>query len=111
MGEPSVPKLDVRVRVHHDDSGKAELLGFADLVIAGSFVVKGLKILKTKGDAKEPGSVFVGYPSRKGTGESEGRYFEVAHPVTAAMRTAVTEAVLKAYPEARRSAPAAPASA
>jgi stage V sporulation protein G len=101
MGLGETPKLEVRVRLHHDDSGKVELLGFADLTICGAFVIKGVRILKSKGQ-EGPASFFVGFPSRKAAGAEGDRYLEVAHPVTAEARAAVKDAVLKAYAEETR---------
>jgi stage V sporulation protein G len=91
-----LPKLESKVKLYHSDRGNAEMLGFADVVIAGSFVIKGVRILRSK----ESGVPFISFPARKGTGEQEGKFFDIAHPITAEARAAVHDAVLAAYEKA-----------
>lgn len=99
----ALPKLDVRIRLYRAESGETQLLGFADLLIADAFVIKGIRIMLSKPKEDKPGGPFISFPSRKGTGASEDKYFEVAHPVTAEARAAVKELVLNAYEaEARK---------
>jgi DNA-binding cell septation regulator SpoVG len=71
-------------------------MGFADLVIGGAFVIRGLRILR-KSDGEGP---FVAFPSRRGTGEQQDKYFEVAHPITSEARAAVAEIVLEGFKKA-----------
>ena len=98
MNETNVlPKLEAKVRLYRAEGGETQLLGFADLLIAESFVIKGLRIMMSKPREDKPGGPFISFPSRKGTGASEDKYFEVAHPVTAEARAAVKELVLNAY--------------
>jgi stage V sporulation protein G len=92
----SVPGLAARVKVFRDDSGKATLLGFADLTIAEAFVIKGIRILATKEDGGE-GRPFVSFPCRKGP---QDKYFDVAHPITAAARQRALDVILASYGEA-----------
>lgn len=92
--------LQAHVRLYHDGSERrTELLAFAELVIGGAFVIKDIRVLRTRGEGGEP---FIGFPSRKGTGASADKFFEVAHPVTAEARQAAKEAVLRAWREAGR---------
>ncbi len=93
----ALPRLEVRVRLFRADAENTELLGFADLVIGGAFVIKGLRVLMGKPREGEPGKPFVSYPSRKGFGASAGKYFEIAHPVTAEAREAAKSLILAAY--------------
>lgn len=90
-----LPKLDARVRSFEDHSGKpTKLLAFADLVIAGSFVIKGLKVMQKAELGEEP---FVLFPSEKGKGAAADKWFDLAHPVTAEARTAAIAEVLKKF--------------
>lgn len=88
-----VPKLEARVRPYQDTSEKqVKLAAFAELTIADSFVIKGIRILKK--DSEEP---FVVFPAEKGKGLTADRWFDLAHPVTQEARTAAVSAVLEAY--------------
>ena len=100
--EKELPKLEAKVRLYHDAEGDRELLGFADLVIAGAFVIKSIRIMMGKPREERPGGPFISFPSRKGSGSAHDKYFEVAHPITAEARAAVKEVVLKAYEEEAR---------
>lgn len=91
-----LPKLESKVKLYHAENGNAETLGFADVVIADSFVIKGVRILRSK----ESGVPFISFPARKGTGAQEGKFFDIAHPITAQARAAVHDAVLAAYEKA-----------
>ncbi|MBI3552634.1 MAG: septation protein SpoVG family protein [Elusimicrobia bacterium] len=95
----ALPSLEARVKLYRAESGQSQLMGFADLVIGGAFVIKGLRILMSKPSAEKPGGLFIGFPSRRGTGEQQDKYFEVAHPITAEARIAVRDLVLQAYQE------------
>lgn len=91
-----VPSLGVVVKLYHHEAGNVETVGFADVTIAEHFIIKGVRILKSK----ETGETYVSFPARKGTGASEGKYFDIAHPITLAAREAVKLAVLAAYAQA-----------
>lgn len=99
----ALPGLEVKVRLFQQLQGKRELLGFAELAIAGSFVIKDICIIRSRADDKE-GEPFVSYPSKKGTGANEGKYFNVAHPITSEARHRAEEAILQAYREAQAAA-------
>lgn len=91
-----VPVLTTKVKLYHDASGKAELLGFADMVIGGSFVIKGIRILKGKPTEDKPGGPFISFPSKKGSNGSD-KYFDIAHPVTSEAYEAAKESVFAAF--------------
>jgi DNA-binding cell septation regulator SpoVG len=104
--ETTLPKLDVRVRRFEDHSERpTKLMAFAELVIADSFVIKGIRVLKRN----EPGDdePFVVFPAEKGKGAAQDRWFDVAHPVTAEARAAACALVLERYREAREAPPTA----
>jgi len=93
MTTKALPQLDVRVRLHKDVSGhKVKLLAFAELAIAGAFVIKSIRILQ--GEDLEP---FVVFPAEKGKGASTDRWYDIAHPCTPAARVAAVKAILGAY--------------
>ena len=102
MGESNdMPGLEPRVRICREPVayGSAQLLGFAELVIGGVFVIRDIRILKV---AKEGGeSVFVAFPSRRWNGNGEEKkYYDVAFPITAESYRLATGAILKAFEEA-----------
>ena len=70
--------------------GDSKLQGFADLIIAGSFIVKGLRILKGKN------GLFVGMPSQKG---KDGQWYSAAYPLTRELKERINELVLDAFRE------------
>ena len=98
--ETMLPKLEARVRPFQDSSDRpTRLLAFAELLIADSFVIKGIRVLKRE----EPGDdePFVVFPSEKGKGSAGDRWFDVAHPVTAQARAAATALVLERLRQAK----------
>jgi stage V sporulation protein G len=96
----ALPSLDARVRLFKAENGQSTLMGFADVVIGGAFVIRGIRIVMSKPTEGREGGLFISFPSRKGTGEQQDKYFEVAHPITAEARSAVRELVLREYAEA-----------
>lgn len=90
------PLLDAKVRIYRSEQNPT-LLGFADLVIDGAFVIRGIAIRRTKAN---PGEQFVSFPSRKGSGENADKYFDVAHPITAEAHQRATEIILERFREA-----------
>lgn len=93
------PAISARVRPFQDESGRpTRLLAFAELDIAGAFVIKGIRVLqRAEGEGEEP---FVVFPAEKGKGSAADRWFDLAHPITAEARTASVGAVLAAYKQA-----------
>ena len=102
--ETTLPKLEGRVRLFNDASGRpTKLLAFADLVIADAFVIKNVKVLKRQEAGEEP---FVVYPAEKAKGTEE-RWYDVAHPITAEARSAASALLLERYRSACEGAQAA----
>ena len=62
--------LEPRVKVCREPLayGSALLLGFAELVIGGAFVIRDIRILKVSKEGQD--SVFVAFPSRRWNEES-----------------------------------------
>ncbi|MBU1213485.1 MAG: SpoVG family protein [Alphaproteobacteria bacterium] len=103
------PELATKVRVYHaEGKGKADLLGFADLVIGGAFVIKSIRILRVNPE-KAGGEVcapFISFPSRRsGRSEEEMRYVDVAHPITSEAYHAAAKLILDHYRQAAANAP------
>lgn len=84
--------LKAGIRLFSDDSGKRELLGFADLAVAGLIVARGLRVLK-----KKDGEPYVAFPMRR---SKAGSFFEVVSPATPKARELIKTAVLRAYKNA-----------
>ena len=95
----SLPKLHATVRVFHDIKGRAEILGFADLVIGDAFVIKDIRIILAKTE-KGPSEPFVSFPSKKGSGTAQEKYFDIAHPITTEAYQTAKDLILRAYDEA-----------
>lgn len=89
MEQSQTPRLQARARPWRGAGEESPLLGYADLVIAGSFVISGIRILKAK-----EGGAFISFPSRKGKND---KWTDVAFPITAEARRAAQEAVLIAF--------------
>lgn len=99
----TLPKLDARVRPYQDGSDKTtKLLAFAELLIADSFVIRNIRILKKEEAGNE--EPFVVFPAEKGKGAAADRWFDVAHPTTAEARTAAIAVILERYRQACRAA-------
>ena len=98
--DQAVPKLETTVKLYRDSNGASDLLGFADVVIAESFVIKGVRIIMGKPKDDRPGGPFLSFPAKKGNGPAADKWFEVAHPITAEARKAVWDCVLRAYAKA-----------
>lgn len=98
MSAQTLPQMQAKVKLYHHTSGNRELLGFAELVIANSFVIKSISIVKSlHGEDAQP---FVSFPSKKGTGDRAEEYFDIAHPITAEAYQRASEQILKAYEKA-----------
>ncbi|MBI4677499.1 MAG: septation protein SpoVG family protein [Elusimicrobia bacterium] len=95
-----MPSLATRIKTYRGPvgDGRAQLLGFAELVIAGSFVIRDIRIMKVTSGEKG-GTVFVAFPGRKRPGE-ENKYYDVAHPITSEAYQEATRTILRAYEEA-----------
>lgn len=95
----ALPRLEAKAKPY-SSAAHDGLLGFAELVIGGSFVIKDIAIRRAKtGD--NAGRAFLSFPARKAPGEEyKQRYFGIAHAVTPQAHKAATEAVLEAYRKA-----------
>lgn len=92
-----LPTIEARVRPYQDPSDRpTKLLALCEIIIAGHFVIKGIRVLRKADGSEEP---FVVFPAEKGKGATADRWFDIAHPVTAEARTASVEAVLSKYRE------------
>lgn len=99
--DQAVPKLETTVKLYRDaDRGTGDLLGFAELVIAGSFVIKNIAIRMGKAKEDKPAGPYIMFPAKKGSGPASDKWFDIAHPITADARKAVEECVLRAYAKA-----------
>ena len=76
---------DVRVYLKN---GQQNLRAFATLTLDHSFAVRDLKVYEGKN------GLFVAMPARK---LPNGKYLDVAHPVTKEMRRLIQSEVLEAY--------------
>jgi DNA-binding cell septation regulator SpoVG len=94
------PTLTAHVRLYKNESASSNLLGFAELVIAEAFVIRGIRIIMGEASEGRPAGPFVGFPSRKGTGKLEDRYFDIAYPITTEAYQAAKEIILKAFAQA-----------
>ncbi len=106
MGEcHEMPDLEPRVKVCRQPLayGSAQLLGFAELVIGGAFVIRDIRILKVAKEGEE--STFVAFPSRRwnnrgGEDGEEKKYYDVAFPITSQSYREATGLIMKAFEEA-----------
>ena len=98
--DKAVPQLEATVKLYQESGGASDLLGFADVVIAGAFVIKGVRIIMGKPKDDKPGGPFISFPAKKGNGAASDKYFEIAHPITAEARKAAQDLVLRAYAKA-----------
>ena len=60
-------------------------IGFADITLDESLVMKGVKLLKGKYGA------WLGFPSQKG---KDGKFYDIVFPITKELREDMTQAVL-----------------
>lgn len=94
--EKDLPKLSASVRVFDGKSrGSLELLGFAELTVAGAFVIRDIRVVNGKDD--RPLVVF----PRRGFGEGATRFYPVVSALTEEAREAARQAVCRAYRRAK----------
>ncbi len=93
---PSFPDLKVKIRPTTDTSGRpARLLAYAELTIAGAFIIKGIRIL-----SKKPGAEFVVFPAERRSNDGPNQpqeWFDIAHPITPEARGAALRLILGEY--------------
>ena len=76
------------VRIRKVDKEDTKLRAVASVTIDDSFVIHDIKVIEgTDG-------LFIAMPSRK---TKEGEYKDIAHPINAATRQELSDAVLNAY--------------
>ena len=80
--------IEIRVERIHKLDGDGSLKGFADISVAGSFIIKGLRIV-----AGEEG-LFVSMPREKG---KNGRWYNTVDLVNKALQEKLASLVLSAY--------------
>lgn len=85
---------DVKVRKIFSEG---PMLAIASLTLDDVFVVHDVKVIYANDRH------FIVMPSRK---NADGTYRDIAHPITAAFRAEVEEAVLRAFEEAKENMPA-----
>lgn len=94
-----MPRLDARVRLYDDASGRAtKLLAFAELIIQDAFVIKGIRVLKREDPADD--EPFVVFPAEKGKGAAADRWYDIAHPVSVEARSAASSLILDKWRQA-----------
>lgn len=82
--------VEIKVeRIHRLDSDRP-LKGFADISIAGSFIVKGLRIVAGKN------GLFVGMPQEQG---KDGKWYNTVYMVNEALKEKLAGLVLSAFEE------------
>ncbi len=91
-----LPNLEARIQLYRNGQNQNGLLAFADLVIAGCFIIKGICIRAGKTD---PSSHFVSFPAKRGKGEAQDRYFDIAFPITAEAYQKAKDIILAKYRE------------
>ncbi|SEW38030.1 stage V sporulation protein G [Ruminococcaceae bacterium KH2T8] len=86
----TLPEVKAKITWKNDDPTAAKKAA-ASITIGNVFQIHGISIVEgQKG-------LFISMPQRASEKNGEKKYFEVAHPTTAEMRQAVTDAVMKAY--------------
>ena len=80
-------------------SSNGNRLATASITIDGAFVVRNLSLMNgSKG-------MFVNMPQQKGVDDKGNtKYYDIAFPLTAELRTAISEAVIGAYKERQKQA-------
>jgi len=82
--------IEIRVERIHRLDGEGPLRGFADISIAGTFLIKGLRIVSGKE------GMFVGMPRKQG---KDGSWYNTVHLLNKALKEKLADIVLSAYEE------------
>ena len=80
---------DAKVRVANKTS-EDRILGYADIILENSFVVRGLKIIEGEN------GIFVAMPSRR---VKSGEFKDIIHPTCPVLRKNITDFVVEKYNE------------
>ena len=73
---------------------KAPVLAYANIVLAGKFIIRGVTLLETEKNGR-----FISMPSRRVRSEEKKTYRNYCHPLTAEFRDELTQTVFEAYDE------------
>lgn len=93
INQSVTPEVSAKITWINDDPSASKKAA-ANITIAGAFTVRGIGVMSgSKG-------LFVSMPQRVSGKDNDKKYIDVAHPVTAEMRTAINTAVLDAYSQA-----------
>jgi DNA-binding cell septation regulator SpoVG len=92
----NTPSLAVKVTPYRGpNEGRAELLAWAELIIADSFVIKDIRVVRVPSKADGKPVTFVSFPSKKG--RTDEAWFDIAHPITHDARERAVELILSEY--------------
>lgn len=72
---------------------RGALLGYANIVLNNSFIIRGIKILESEKNGK-----FVAMPSRR-LREEKRAYRDLCHPINQETREIITATIFNAYDE------------
>jgi Uncharacterized protein, involved in the regulation of septum location len=89
-------KLSAKIRKTFE--GETNLRAFADLIVDGGLVVKGVKVMQNK-----EGGLFVAMPSEKvpGVEGQEDKYYDTVKPLSKEVRQQIEGAVFSEYANVR----------
>ena len=73
---------------------KEPVLAYANVVLAGKFIIRGITLLETKKNGR-----FVSMPSRRIRNEEKKTFRNYCHPLTAEFRDELTKTIFEAYDE------------
>lgn len=82
--------IEIRVERIHRLDGDGSLRGFADISIAGTFLIKGVRIVSGKE------GLFVSMPREQG---KDGKWYDTVRLLNKALKEKLTDIVLSAYEE------------
>ena len=82
--------IEIRVERIHRLDGEGPLKGFADISIAGTFLIKGLRIVSGKE------GLFVSMPRKQG---KDGSWYNTVYLLNKALKEKLADIVLSAYEE------------
>jgi stage V sporulation protein G len=82
--------VEVKVERIYRLSGDSSLKGFADISVAGSFIIRGLRIVSGRN------GLFVGMPQEQG---KDGKWYSRVHLINKALKEKLSGIVLSAFEE------------
>ncbi|MBR3772597.1 MAG: SpoVG family protein [Clostridium sp.] len=77
------------VRLKKTGSDEEKVLAYGSITLDKSFVVNGIKVIRTK-----EGNLFVGYPQKLG---QDGKYKDICYALSEEMREEITMKVIAQY--------------